>query len=558
LQSSEEERAVRRIYAHVRIGDPASGAREAREALDRFPASREVYDAAIHALCSAGEDREALALWEAMTARFPEAREDRALLETLAWGVLRKAEGSPQLTIQVNALLGASFTRDAQALPVLLTRLRDSNALLRSLAVRLAAQYGDAPLREELMRLLQQERVWWVRLEVMRALGLLRMTEAREALAEIAAQPKGTAEERGTALVALMRMYDAIERKELRSLVCSARAGLRALACEVALHLELETDAPELFPLLHDPSPEVRVLALNAICLLRAEGAASRVLPLLDDSAPEVAITAAWAAALLGESEGISRLCGWMCCAEPEQRRMASAAAAALGPLAVDVCAAVLQTSEDSYVKANLALGLIGQRRDVEGACAALLSLLSAEGPSLWMWESRLNPLFRSLAPSRVRHIEEVPNYPALVDQRARLELLSVLSMMRYPGAEEAVRSFLTHQAWGVAGAAAAVLVEEGDADSAECVRGLLQDPDEKIRVQAALILALVGSDMRAVEVLQDAYALVDRERKIEILEALARLGDPQSIPFLASVLSEPFQVLRVVAASALIQCLRH
>ena len=48
----------------------------------------------------------------------------------------------------------------------------------------------------------------------------------------------------------------------------------------------------------------------------------------------------------------------------------------------------------------------------------------------------------------------------------------------------------------------------------------------------------------------------MEREMKIHVLEAIGHIGDRESIPFLIQILKEPFQVLRVVAASALIQCL--
>ena len=101
-------------------------------------------------------------------------------------------------------------------------------------------------------------------------------------------------------------------------------------------------------------------------------------------------------------------------------------------------------------------------------------------------------------------------------------------------------------------------LIEEGDEEALSMVRELLNDPEQKIRVQAAFILALLGSDPEAVKVLQEAYPNVEREMKVQILEALAHIGAPESIPFLMNILKEPFQVLRVVAASALIQCLNH
>src|SRR4029077_11906570 len=127
-----------------------------------------------------------------------------------------------------------------------------------------------------------------------------------------------------------------------------------------------------------------------------------------------------------------------------------------------------------------------------------------------------------------------------------------------YSKAQTAVKNFLKKQTWGVTGAAAATLLQEGDEESLEIVRDLLTDPDENIRIQAALILAIVGSDPAAIKVLQEVYPRMDREMQVYILEAIAHIGDPESVPFLIDILKEPFQVLRVVAASALIQCLYH
>ncbi len=52
--------------------------------------------------------------------KFKEEKLDRRDLEMLAWGALTKGEASHQLHIRLNALLGAAFTRDARAIPMLL------------------------------------------------------------------------------------------------------------------------------------------------------------------------------------------------------------------------------------------------------------------------------------------------------------------------------------------------------------------------------------------------------------------------------------------------------
>jgi HEAT repeat protein len=488
---------------------------------------------------------------------------DRRLLEVIAWGVLSKGEHSSQPAISVNALLGAAFTQDAKAIPLLLHQLRSSSALLRSMAIRLAASYGDSPLKEEILQMLQTEKVWYVRLELIQAAGQLRLREARPLLTEIIAHPKTLAEEKAAAIVSMVGMYDALSLQELKNLTRSDRAGLRQLACDLVAHLDFQLGVQEIIPLLKDACPEVRMSALNALGLMRVEGSGNiGVLSLIEenlkDSAPHVQITAGWVALLHGDSVGEKILEKWILSEEEEMRRLASGAVRVSGQYGVQLAERMLKKSQDSYVRANLALGMVGQREQVQSSCDTLYEVFVKERDTLWMWDNQINPLFRSLSPSRERHVDHIPHYPMVIDQMVRLDLLSVLSIVRYPKVQEAVRGFLQHRSWGVSATAASMLIQEGDEESFTLVKGLLDDPEEKIRLQAALILALLGSDPAAVKVLQGTYPYVDREMKVSILEALARVGDPQSIPFLTEILKEPFQVLRVVAASALIQCLYH
>jgi len=558
VQSSEEE-CKRRIYAHLLVADRSSAVEEAKKALTLYPSSETLQLAYIRALSERGDEIEAMEQW----VKIPAEKQERRMLEVLAWGVLNKGELSSQLSVRLNALLGAAFTRDARAIPLLLKEMHSSNAMARSIAVKLATSYGDDPLKAEISRLLKEERVWYVRLDVIQAAGMLRLHGSKADLKEIVGNPRTLAEEKAAAIVALVSMYDGIDRKELLSLVKSDRAGLRQLAAEVISHLNLKEELDLLLPLLRDHSPDVRTSALSALALLRAEKIGTTdvkelLREHLSDSAPEAAITAAYALLLSGDGQGGAALSQWMKSENGEWRRLSSAALAVSGRYGLKWMLKEIRETNDPYVKANLACGLIGQRVQVKMACDMMCQLLAEEKETLWMWDTHHNPLFRSLAPSQVKHIDHIPHYPAVIDQLARLDLLSMLSIVRYQGAQEAVKGFLQTHSWGITGAAAATLLQEGDEEALSTVRGLLDDPDEKIRVQAALILATLGSDPSAVHILQEAYGHVDREMKVHILEALAHIGDPSSIPFLLTLLKEPFQVLRVVAASALIQCLYH
>lgn len=550
-----EEIVAKKVNAHLLIEDPQSAIQTAKAYLHIHPESKAMRLALVRALCESGKEVEALERWNEVSQEHQDLISDRAALETLAWGVLKKGSHSKQLLIQLFSMLGAALTHDAQGIPFIIEQLRSSNGLMRATAVTLAAEYGDLPLRDELVRLLKEERSWNVRLEVIKAVGKLRMSEQKETLKEILAHPKTLAEEKAAAIVALVSLYEGIDDKELIGLIQSNRAGLRQLACEVISHLDLGDKIPLMLPLLSDSSPIVRLSALNTLALLGAND--PKVNKLMRDRAPEVAITAAWLGMIRGDAQGKERLKAWMRDNDPKWRRLASAAVSAGGKEGALLAREMLEKVSDPYVVVNLSLGLIGQRQSVQRACEAIDAALKAE-EELWMWDTAHNPLFQSLAPSTVGHIPQVPDYPSAVDQLTRLELLSVLCMLHYPHALEAVKGFLQKSNWGATGAAATTLVTEGDEEAMNVVRKLLKDSDEKVRIQAALILTLLGSDPEAIKTLEDAYVRVDRELKIRILETLAQVGDPHTIPFLLGILNEPFQSLRVIAASAIIQCLSN
>lgn len=558
-----QEAAGRRVSAHLLLRDPYSAVIEARRALVLFPDSKMLQVSLIRALCERGDEIDAVEEWKRAVANFGVKGDERHLLEMLAWGVLQKGEGSRQPIVRIGSLFGACATRDAKAIPLLLKEMRESNAWLRAVAVRFAAAYGDAPLQDELIRLLKEEKVWYVRLEVLDAIGKLRIRKAEKQLKEIIAHPKAIPEERAAALLALVGMYDEIGKEDLQKLVKSSRAGFRELACDIVAHLDLKDRACEILPLVSDTSYEVRLAALNCLGLLRCKKVEEQPLfahvrTKLDDPTPQVAITAAWLATLLGEQEGEDKLKEWLRDQNPELRRAASGAVAALGVAGIPLAVQTLKETDDPYIRVNLAVGLIGLRHETRLACNTLYEILMQERKEIWMWDNRLNPLFRTLAPSRLAHIEQIPHYPYVVDQMVKLDLLSILSVMRHPKAIDALKSFLKNQTWGVSGSAAATLLQEGSEECILLVESLLKDPDEKIRMQAGFILALLGGDSAAIKVLQESYPRADRDTKIQILEAVGHFGDPDSIPFLLQILSEPFQVQRLLAASALIQCLYH
>lgn len=552
LAASEEE-AARQIYAHLKIHDARAAVDVGKTLLEEFPESSAIRLAYIQALSEKGDETAVFREWNVKREEF---QKDRHALEILAWSVLKKGELSPQTHIHLSSLIGASITRDVRAVPMLVAALRSSNAILRLFGVRFAAHLGDGVLQEELARLIEEEKVWFVRQEVIEAIGQLRITSLKPQLVKIVGHPKTIAEEKVKAILALVQMYDGVRTKDLDHLLVSRRAGLRQLACELIGYFDLHLDAPKLNKLLGDSSPDVRTYALKTLGLMNVKISQEILAKLMEDSYPQVSITAAWVACRQGSAGGVESLKKWLKDIHPRWRWMAASILPRCGALALPMMQEQLTAHEDPFVKANIALGLVGQRILVEKASQIIDDFFRDPETGPLMWDDSTS--VQMIVPNMERHVEHIQNYPTMVDQLTRLDLLNLLCILKYPKAQETVKEYLKKETLGVTGAAIAVLLQEGDGESLTVIRELLKESDPHIRLQAALMLALYGNDPSAIKILQEVYPHMNRETKIQILEAIGHVGTQESIPFLVDILGEPFQLLRVIAASAIIQCLYH
>ncbi len=557
-----EEEGVRRVQAHLLIDDSASALQEAAALVERYPDSRIAGETLIQALAADKREEEAFNAWHELSLKHPDLLISRHLLEEMSWGVLKKGLDSTQNGVRLAALIGSYLTRDVRAVPILQKMMRDSNAVIRSIATQMSCSYRDAGLKDEIARLMREEKVWVVRLEVIKAAGALKMKDLTPDLKAIVQSEKATYEERQFAIEALLNIYEDISLEELSLLAKSNRAGMRHLACSIAGHFEIEGAKEEVIRLIQDPHPDVRVAAINAFGLVYREKvsrteAIDALAGALNDTNPVVAITAAWASLLVDPGSGDDFFEKWLHNSFPENRRLAAAALSATGSMGVKLALRSLKKSTDPYVKLNLALGLLGQRVEVDLCCNEIYDCMQSE-KRMWMWDQRPNPLFKVLAPSQVRYVDHIPNYPEAIDQMTRLSLFSILAVLEDPRSLDALKTFLQKRTWGISGVAAATLLQEGDDSALDVVKQLLEDSDPNVQLQACLVLAMMGRDESVLSALQGAYAGSDHERKLQILEALGRLGSVSSFSFLIGVFREPFPILRVAAAAALIQCINR
>lgn len=559
-KESSPESSVARIHAHLVIKDYRTACQEGQELLEHYPDSKKLWEAYIEALGKNGEESRMIAAWDSYVGQFPEEKNNRQVLEEIAWNVIGKGASSSSPIIRTTALLGAYLGQDARGITILQANLKDHSSLIRAIAVQLSARLLDDRLCDEVVNLFKSERSWQVRLEAIRAVGTMKITEVHPDLVAFIANPKSTAEEKAAATQALVNILDTAERDEVINLAKSDRAGLRQLACQVVAYFDLDRDADQVIHLLNDHHAEVRSLALQTLGTLgiksyEGESIADIAERMLGDPDPSTAILAAWLLTIHNNEKGQQAFVRWFNHKNQAIRLQAASALTATGKHGFPLTLEIFQKTEDPYVRMNLALGLIHQRTQHAQACDALYKGLQEES-GRWMWKQQ--GIFQILAPSNLRYQATIPNYPEVVNQLTRLEILNILAMMDHPKAQEAIKWFLSEKAWGVSGLASTLLLTECDEAAIELVEGLLDDPNQKVHVQAALILALWGRNEAALDVLQNAYAESDRDLKEKILESLGHTGAESSIPFLIERLHEPFQSLRLIAASSLLQCLYH
>lgn len=560
LSAQQDQHYARRIQDHLILHDYQSAKEEAQEAFKMYPDSPSTHENLIKTLALVGEEKEMMQAWTLYASAFPERTTNRDLIEEMCWGVLQKSFTSPYLPARLISLVAGFFSQDVRGIAILKKGMYDSNSVIRSTSVELAGHLRDDKLKEEIKRLFAAEQTWLVRQCVLKAIGTMKIKELKNQLTAVIESEKTSAEEKALAIGSLVVLLDEVGRDELLRLSESNRAGLRLLACQAIAHFQHIRDVDLLLKLAEDNHADVRLAAIQTIGLLRpSEGYRSKVLNVartkIADRDVKVAISAAWLLTLYSPIEGQKALETQLMRDRKEERLLAAAALNSTGKYGVELAIQYYDRHPDPYVKINLALGLIGNRLNVNEAADVLAKGMRTERDK-WAWLQE--GVFQVLVPSQLK-VEESPSMtPEVENQIVRLEILNTLAIVDPDKAMKSIRLFLQERHWGITGSASALLLLEGDDAAVEIVRNLLQDENQSVRVQAALMLSLWSREESAIQVLEQSYANADKEMKCKILEGIGRIGSMQSVPFLLKALREPSQYLRIIAATVLIQCLNH
>lgn len=548
------EESGRRVDAHLIIGDVGLAVKESESLVQSYPEAELAQILHIKALSKTGDAHKMMGAWQAFAKQFPDKAYQREIVETICLGILQKGCESESLLPRLIALLAIARTELPEAVSWIKKGCLDSNANIRTLAIKLAAAYKDRPLQEIIIHRFALEKSPEAREAILAAIAELKLEEMLPQLHRVLENSsEKTLEEKRALVRTISQLEKRATRKLLERLYNTRRVGDALLACELIVTGQRVEAEDLLQKLVRHHCPEVSVAALKSLGILRLGG------PFLDsivcDRDPVVGISASWVAGLCDSSTIVKNFSYWL---SQESSQTRALAIAALGTLSQEGKALLklwqLQEKEP-WVRVNLAIQLLRQREQIEIQGNEIFTFLHETKEKL-MWEEI--GFFKIVQKSTHVHKPLISNYPEAVNQALRLELLNLLALVEYEKAEAAIREFLKDTRWELLGLAAESLLQEGDSSAIDIIKKLLYEKDKETRWKAAIALAAWGRDPEAIEILIALYPEGDRTIKIKVLEALGMVGEESTLPFLMEALKEPSETLRLVAASSLIRLLYH
>jgi len=496
--------------------------------------------------------------WREFEQLQPEPSEWEHTLEEMAWAVLYTASRSDSVQQRVMSLIGQAMTHDVRALPTLRKALYDPAPFVRSLAAKALPFCCDLEASKELEQVAEREPLPDIKAELLQALGrcgapsshslLLRYIHGKEAQLQVAAL-SGLANQRGSIDSSLVMLC-----------LKHPRVAMRSLGCQIASYLPLGVAWQQLCSMTSDPHLKARRMAWMSMQSLRLPPASFKLLrPCWDSAVKSLDASTLIQACVVGmrawPDESLQILRDYCSSGDQWIRLQAITALSRSGPIALSALKEIARSHSDRYMRINALLALLAFRCDI----AQVGTQLQQELDSL---DQRVMSIdggcLLAIAPSEVRHHPGISNYPEAVDLMTRLRMMHVLRCAGIDPDYHTLIRWLGDARWGLSAAAAQFMLSEGNSDAVAVVQGLLSHPDEHIRLEAALVVASVGRDEAALPVLKQMLSTADPQQKERIIEAAASLGAQELLPDLMAFLVDQSPMMRVSAASAILQILYH
>ncbi len=560
---SEEKQFRDKISYNLLIRNDTEATKQAIQAVQNFPDSINIRRLYIESLSSIGSEKKLLRAWQSYSRDFPDQKYDDQVLELVAKGVLHNAELSePYMSKYYRYAVADSFT-DASSVEVLKEAFHDSNFAVREMALNAALSHGDNVLCDEIVELLKRERMPSVRCKALEVLIRIKGDDAKPLAESMLADPALSYLDRLSLILALLDGKRSMNREELEKLAKSSQAIERLIACYTFGYFGLKDNLDLLRDLVNDPIQDVRLQAITSLGHLRVDQIEGQSIydlmqPIIEGKNSELSLLASWVCMLNNNSEQIHNFRDFFYHSNQKIRLQAASLVGYSLPNTLSLAEEFFQTHTDPYVRLNLSVLLITHRKRVQEALNQVFEFLktpensqfkaSMPYPMETIWPVNLVDSFE-------RQVSGMPS----INQSEVVQfcLLNLLAIVEDPRANVAISNFLETHHSSAALASMPQFIRAGSAPLLELICSFFDHPDLTKRIQAAALVAMLKKEEKALQILYDAYPLVDRSLKEMIVSIIGQIGSKDSIPFLMDAIYEPSQSMRILASSSLMQCIR-
>jgi HEAT repeat protein len=485
---------------------------------------------------------------------------DEQLLEEVAWSIIRKQAVAPSSHMRIEAIMTALFTQDARSVPLIAQALQDTSMDVRLCALDCAKSLKDASIQKLVIECARSDPSAHVRTEAINTLKIMGCEDAKPFLRDLLVQEGKTIDEKLCAVCALGALTESPERKDLEKLLQSKSPYMRAYVCDVVLTKNLHQDIDLIESLLDDKSSFVQVAALQTLSLFpqwNMQKSHKKIIELAQSNDAKLSIASAHLLMLKEQIPDVALRIfqKWLENPNEQVRLLAASALAQAGHKASPYIEKILHHATSPLVRLNLAIGCIRERVHEKKAAHILVDELNHIPDRLNQHQAGI---FTWIGTTDEVHVPYMARLPETKDLFCRLSLLGIAATCDQTHVEEHLKGFLKDRTWGISGYAAALLIQESDQFHIDALHKLLEDPSEEIRLQAAFLLAMKEQNQQALDLFKSFYPKANRKIKELIITAIGRIGEKKALPFLCTVLQEPFPTLRLRAAGAILQCLNH
>ncbi len=476
---------------------------------------------------------------------YPELAYDRDVLEEFAIQVLRQGIENPAVTVRAVSVLAIGLARDFRLVPLLLQSFNDDSAIVRSLALQVAVNYGSESLKKALAELARDDDSIHVRITAYQVIALLQIEHLLPFLRERAQN----------------KLIDGVERREawkaslefssqfLETNLTKDDIDQALFSCEVLRNGVLPETSEIFTELLSIEHPEVQesfllsALAWSRQLPLHHEAFLDKVRHVVRSSPfSKVRFQAAALLHLHGDSLGYDSLVEGLRSPLPLVCEAASAALCSLGIHGVPLAREYLGTLSSRKAAANLAILLLVSREDIERAGDVIACYLS--NPEMcwaiehFLWDAQWN----------VRD-DALPLYSDMIKREIGRKLIRLLAVARYSQAKAVTATFLSGQQAQGWSFFSGMFWEEGDVKTSE---DLVTDACFAAKLEGALAALCQKKDCASLQKVSELYNHSRWQDKLAILECVAFSENLDAVPFLLDCCHHEAPSLRSAAAGAL------